>query len=413
MPPTGVRGAGGQVSGHMIISQEIGKRITATDECALVRAAYARNPESPLLRARLGALFNLCDAFDETIALYAPIDAGTLSYTEAMMLGQAHIAQENDADSRRARDAARTALTLAESDAQRASALALEGKAHARLGNSTAAEELLNRALDLDPHNKDACKRLAALLLDRGDASAVLAVTERLLARGAGHSRLFGARMLAFARRGEADAARAMAGRDLLAHRTTLTPPPGWASLEAFNAALAQELLHHPGIRFDRYGTASEQTWRIDSPATGEAPLVRALLARIEEAVDAHSRAIAPIDHPWARARPDRGTLHCWCVITESTGFETWHVHQFGWLSGVYYVQIPDSIAQGEDEGGCIAFGLPEDVVGDAAAAAFGQERVRPSAGTLMMFPSHSYHRTFPHGSAERRICFAFDVWPD
>jgi len=401
------------MSNHMIISQEVGKRITATDECTLVKAAYARNPESLLLRARLGALFNLCDAYDETIALYTGADADSFTFSEALTLALAHAALENDADTRRAYDVSGIALKAAENDVQRASALALVGKALARLGDSAAATERLTHALELDPHSKDACKRLTALLLDRGDTAAVLAVTDRLLDRGAGHSRLFAARALAFARRGEIEAARAMAGWDALAYRGLLTPPPGWDSLDAFNAALATELLNHPGMRFDRYGTASEQTWRIDSPATGEAPLVRALLARIGEAVDAHSRALAAIRHPWVDARPDRGTLHCWSVITESVGFETWHVHQFGWLSGVYYVQIPDSIVHGTDEGGCIAFGLPEDMVGDDAAAAFGRELIRPTAGTLMLFPSHNYHRTFSHGTAERRICFAFDIWPD
>lgn len=401
------------MSNHMIISQEIGKRITATDECTLVKAAYARNPESPLLRARLGALFNLCDAYDETIALYADADSDTFSFAEALTLALAYAARENDADTRRAHEVAGIALARADNDLQRASALALAGKALTRLGDIAGATARMTQALELDPHSKDACKRLVALLLDRGDTDAVLAATDRLMDQGAGHSRLFAARALAFARRGEIDAARAMTGWDTLASRALLTPPPGWASLEAFNAALAQELLSHPGMRFDRYGTASEHTWRIDSPATGEAPLVRALLARIEEAVDAHSHALAAIRHPWIDARPERATLHCWSVITEGTGFETWHVHQFGWLSGVYYIQIPDSIVHGTDEGGCIAFGLPEDMVGDDAAAAFGRELIRPTPGTLMMFPSHTYHRTFPHGSTERRICFAFDIWPD
>lgn len=400
------------MSSHMIISQETGKRITAADECALVKAAYARNPGSPLLRQRLASLFNLSDAFDETLALYASADVEALSYAEASLLAYAHLAQEEDAHTRRAGAGARVALARAENDGQRAAALALEGKTWTRLGDADAAEQCLRRALEIDPHNKDACKRLAALFLDRGDPRAAIAMTDTLLARNVGHSRLFGARILAFARLGEIEAARAMVGWNALARRTTLAPPPGWESLDAFNAALAQELLRHPGVRFDRYGTASEQTWRIDAPATGEAPLVRALLREIEAQVDAHARDIAGVDHPWARARPERGTLHCWCVITESQGFETWHVHQFGWLSGVYYVQIPDSIAHGTDPGGCIAFGLPEELAGAETAAAFGEELVRPTAGTLMMFPSHSYHRTFPHGAAERRICFAFDIWP-
>jgi hypothetical protein len=29
-----------------------------------------------------------------------------------------------------------------------------------------------------------------------------------------------------------------------------------------------------------------------------------------------------------------------------------------------------------------------------------------------MLFPSHSYHRTFAHGLDQRRVCFAFDVRP-
>lgn len=400
------------MSNHMLISQEVGKRITATDECALVKTAYARNPESLLLRQRLAGLFNICDTFDETIALYAAADPGTLSHVEAMTLALAHIAQENDADTRQAAVVAGIGLERAENDRQRAAALAMQGKALTRLSDLAGAEACLERALELDPHNKDACKRLAALLLGRGDPRGVIAMSDRLLAREAGHSRLFAARALAFARLGEIDAARDMVGWEALARRTMLTPPPGWASLEAFNAALAAELLDHPGVRFDRYGTASEQTWRIDAPATGEAPLVRALLNQIEAAVDAHVRDLAGVDHPWLRARPERGILHCWCVITEGSGFETWHVHQFGWLSGVYYVQIPDSIAKGDGPGGCIAFGLPEEVAGAQASAAFGEEVVRPASGTLMMFPSHSYHRTFPHGVADRRICFAFDIWP-
>lgn len=397
----------------MIIRQEPGKRVTASDECALVGAAFARNPDSLLLRERLAGLLNMNDTHGETLKLYAPVDIATLSHLEAMLLANAHIAQENDADLRRALAALEVASARADTDVQRGVALALEGKVLNALGDTIAAEDRMRRALDHDPHSKDACKRLAALLLEAGDPAAVLAMTGRLLEQGVRHSRLFAARALAHARRGDIAAAREVSGWDRFVRRTMLTPPPGWASLEAFNAALAQELLQHPGMSFERYGSASEQSWRIDSPATGAAPLVRALLARIEEAIDAYVDEIGALPHPWVEARPARAALHSWCVITESTGFETWHVHQFGWLSGVYYVQIPDSIARGEGEAGCVAFGLPEDVAGEETAAAYGQDVVRPAAGALMMFPSQSYHRTFPHGLAERRICFAFDLWPD
>ena len=43
----------------------------------------------------------------------------------------------------------------------------------------------------------------------------------------------------------------------------------------------------------------------------------------------ARERAARPFARR-ARLTPRRS----WCVITDSDGFENWHVHQFGWLSG-------------------------------------------------------------------------------
>ncbi len=397
---------------HMTIDHEVGKRITAADECALVQAAYARNPASTLLRDRLAVLFNRNDRFAEAIALYAGVDPYTLGFAEVLVLVHAHMALEQPTDTARAADLATVAFEVADEDFQRAAALAARGKAQRRMGAIDAAEHSLRQALIHDPHNKDACKRLASLHFDAGAPQRVLDDMAQLDAQGVGHSRLFAAQTLALAQLGQIDAARAQDGWDRFAHRGTLATPAGFDTLDAFNAALAAELLTHPGLRYESYGTASEQTWRIDAPATGAAPRVRQLLDALAGTIAAHLAGLAADGHPWLRARPGTGVLHSWCVITESTGFETWHVHQFGWLSGVYYVQIPDGIATGTDAAGCIAFGIPEDMVGDDAARAFGSTVVRPQAGTVMLFPSHCYHRTFPHGAAERRICVAFDIWP-
>ena len=397
---------------QMTIDHEIGKRITAADECALVIAAYARNPASALLRDRLAVLFNRNDRFDEAIALYAGIDPSSLGFAEVLVLVHAHMSLERVEDTERAAQLATVAFDVADQDFQRAAALAARGKAQRRLGLLESAEASLREALIHDPHNKDACKRLASLHFDQGAPDRVLADMDALNAGGVGHSRLFAAQTLALAQLGQIDAARVQDGWNRFTYRDTLATPAGFESLDAFNSALAAELLTHPGLRYESYGTASEQTWRIDAPATGEAPRIRQLLDALAATIDAHLATLSANDHPWLRSRPGTGTLHSWCVITESTGFETWHVHQFGWLSGVYYVQIPEGIATGKDAGGCIAFGIPEDMVGADAAQAFGTELVRPTAGTVMLFPSHCYHRTFPHGSAERRICVAFDIWP-
>ncbi len=268
----------------------------------------------------------------------------------------------------------------------------------------------MHSALALDPHNKDACKRIAAIEVAAGRSDNVLALTEELLAQGVGHARVFGAQVLAFARSGDLGAARRAEGFDLLHRRQMLAPPSGWETIASFNAALAEELLAHPDIRYERYGSASNFTWRIENPSRADTPLFNALLEQIRNALAAHSVAAAQSGHPWAETRPDLARLRIWCVITAGNGHETWHVHQFGWLSGVYYVCVPEGIAQGEDRKGCLSFGLPAEVIGEVIAADYGERIVRPEEGMLLTFPSHVYHRTYPHEGEGKRICIAFDL---
>ncbi|MDB5678805.1 putative 2OG-Fe(II) oxygenase [Sphingomonas bacterium] len=397
------------MSRRINIELETVKHLTAQDELALVQAAYARNP-SPTMRWRLASLLVLNDDAKAVTALLS--GQADLGPREEMTLAQAWLAHESAEGDAGAWAATDRAFALSEQDEERAAALALRAKAETRMGDVDAARATLTQALALDPHNKDACKRLATLALAAGDTGAVLAMYDDLAAKGAAHSRLFAAKALAHAHRDERDQVRTMMGADDFFRAAKLPPPAGWDSIESFNAALAEELMTHPGLRFDRYGTASELTWRIDSPLSRAAPLVRVLLDTIADAINAHVERVGGVDHPWAAARPTDATLRAWCVITESDGFENWHVHQFGWLSGAYYVRVPDSIANGDTEAGCIALGLPEDLAGEEAAAAYGTNVVRPQNGLCLMFPSHTYHRTFPHGVRDRRICVAFDLKP-
>ncbi len=406
---------------HFRIHIEPAKLLSKAQEIAVLREAYGRQPHSAGLRTKLANALFIENDFDTVIALLedvAPRFSGetppqpALGIAEHMVLVQAYLARETTTDTHHAIVLIDQWLATVPADRIHAQLLADRGKASRRLGDIEGAREALERALDLDPANKDACKRLASIDLDTGREGDMLATLDRLAEQGASHSRLHAARVLAHARSGQIEEARAVAAFDAFHYSAMLEVPDGMASLAAFNAALAAELLGHSGLRFDRYGTASEQTWRIDAPVIGAAPMMRMLLDRIARTAERHVATIDAVDHSWVRDRPREGMLQCWCVMADGNGYETWHVHQFGWMSGVYYVQIPPSVSTGDDLAGCIGFGLPEDVTGAEAASRFGTKLVRPQEGMLMLFPSHSYHRTFPHGAAERRICVAFDIWP-
>ena len=391
----------------MAIMREAEMAMTVPQELALARSAFAR-AATPAMRARLARLLVLEEAFKDVIALLSPAD--DLSYRELTLLTTAFLSAETQLGNEDALAAAERALAIASGAAEAANALALRGKAETRLGCVVEARASLSRALEIDPQNKDACKRIASLDLSAGEFEAAIARMNRLAEQGAAHARLFAATALAQAQQGDLAAARATLGLDRFRQSEILPPPTGWNSRDDFHAALTKELLTHRALRFGRYGSASELTWRIEYLGHREAPLTRLLTDHIEAALQRRIAAMPSDGHPWLAARPGKAFLRAWCVITESHGFENWHVHQFGWLSGVYYVRMPRSVSHGSNRGGCLGFGLPHDLAGEIAAQRFGEEIIRPQEGMLLTFPSHVYHRTYPHGTAEKRICVAFDL---
>ena len=383
--------------------------LTLAQERELTRAAHDR-AGSAALRKRRVQLATHDDDFAEVVAVLD--HASDLDFGEQIMLTRAFLALETEADNARAQHCANLAFDIADLPIQRAAALADRAKAQRRLSQASAARDSLEAALDLDPHSKDACKRLAALDLEQSRAPALVEWCKGLTDSGVGHARLHAARVLGEAVCGDLDAARAVEGLAALSSNRVLPPPPGWDDLAAFNAALAVELLSHRNMRYERYGSASNYTWRIDALARPETPLVQLLLDHLAAHIRTTVGQLDQLDHRWLADRPDQALLRAWCVITEGDGFEGWHVHQFGWLSGVYYVQIPDEIALGIDQGGCLAFGLPEEFTGIETAEAYGTKQVRPEPGMMLTFPSHVFHRTYPHFGPGKRICVAFDVKP-
>lgn len=386
--------------------------LAKTQEAALLRRAIAANPASVPFRARLASHLFIHDDFDGAEALFRELMEEAPDAHWAWMLAECHISRETPEDDQRAEAFARQAEALSEADWERARSLAALGKALNRQGRRGEARDILMQALEANPHEINAYKRMATLDLEAGAPDDTLAFADRLIEQGVGHSRLFAARAIAFARLGRVEEARAAVGLDRFLHREILSAPQGWDSLAAFNADVRAELERHPDMRFDRYGTASSKTWRVDEPAFASSVAIPALQAAIRQAVLDHVATLERHDSEWTQARPDAGILHNWCVLTDADGFEEWHVHQNGWMSGVYYVDVPPAVLEGSGADGCIIFGMPDDLVGEDASVAFGETKVRPEPGLMMLFPSHTYHRTFAHGSDGRRICLAFDIIP-
>lgn len=105
---------------------------------------------------------------------------------------------------------------------------------------------------------------------------------------------------------------------------------------------------------------------------------------------------------------PKQFSLSGWRVKLMKGGHQKAHIHSGGWLSGVFYLQVPKKMKANE---GAIAFSLHgydyrvenQDIP---------TKEHTPLAGELVLFPSSLFHWTIPFDSDEERQCIAFDVIP-
>lgn len=399
----------------MNITVEPPRRLPISIELGLLRQALSARPGTSSVRKQLARLLTRVDAFDEVIALLSTGNSQELCAQTRHLLVTALFARSSESNTAHAAALLADALKLELSKAERASVLADLAKARRRSGDEATAFELLETALKLDPASDKALHRLARERLLRQQFSETLVLTEGLVQQGVVHSRLMATRTMAFAGSGDIDAARHWSGLPAFLSQSMVEVPSGWASLSEFNLALSAEITGNPDLRYGRFGTSSIRTWRVDDPSLGQVPAVRALLERVAAQANrtaATYRTAAANNHPWLAATPRRAVLRSWCVMAEGEGYEQWHMHPEGWMSGVYYVQAPQAVVTGVDPAGCLGLGLPGGLIGDAAAHCFGETLLRPEPGLLALFPSQVYHHSYPHRTAERRICIAFDICP-
>jgi tetratricopeptide (TPR) repeat protein len=397
---------------QMIITVEPVRMLTSVAELELLRTAVRQKSDTATTRLRFARLLNKMDLFTESINLLTDSTATNDDFRAKRALLMAYFGRNADGDNAAAKQIAKSALALVTTDTDRSYFLAECAKACLRLGEGEQAIVSLSSALALDPTNVNAFKRLALELLHRQQPQQVISLINDLEQGGIVHSRLLAIKMLALAALDRPESAAAVLGSEFSFHSAEIGHPPEWPDLAAFNAALAAEIWNNEGRRFDRYGTSSERSWRVDHPATGNTPAVTALTAEIMRIATLHAASSSEHGHAWSAARPANAVLRSWCVMTDGDGYEKWHMHPQGWMSGGYYVEVPDAVANGDDDAGCLMFGLPGGLIGEPAAEKIERQVIRPTPGLLTLFPSHAYHRTFPHNGKGRRMCIAFDICP-
>ncbi len=197
---------------------------------------------------------------------------------------------------------------------------------------------------------------------------------------------------------------------DVFARKMQIETPPGYETLEAFNAALAAsiERLHADGaapLEQTLFGgtQSAGRLWNSDDP------VIRALATALER-LSRRYLAELPKDpeHPFLRQNTGCGKLAgAWSVRLKSGGGHVDHVHPAGWISASYYVKIPRSVMSGQSAG-WLRLGVP----GLPGLALPAERYVMPEPGFAIFFPSFFWHGVEPFESDEVRITAPFDLLP-
>lgn len=271
---------------------------------------------------------------------------------------------------------------------------------------SADAIETLKRLLVADPGHVTAHQLMATTLLKQGDGRGALEHLDVCVRQGAASAGTHGHRAIAFAQMGDLEALNRLFDFDRLIKPAHIGDQHGFASLLEFNRALAAHVIDNETLRKDVTTVHGLDTGEIlDSGAPAATALKRFIYSQIEACL----RDLPEADHPFAASAPRKWRTLSWGVKMWREGYQVPHIHSKAWLSGVYYVQMPEVVSADQvGHEGWIEFGRgPESLY---ASAECPVRRIRPVEGMMLSFPSYLWHRTIPFEGTRERVSIAFDV---
>ena len=302
----------------------------------------------------------------------------------------------------------RRALELAPEDP---SAHGQLGAALSALGRHEEALAALERAVGLDPEDPENLEFYGEALLRAGRHGDAVSPLKKSHVGNPRRSTTLGLLTIAMTEAEDPELS-SVVDIETAASERYIDVPEGYGDLAEFNEALHAELetrhknLPPPINQTMRGGTQIPD--HLFNGATGTVALLKTEIAK------SISRFIADLtvdpDHPFLRhVNPDFRFTGAWSTILRGAGYDASHIHDEGWLSGVYYVKVPDLPDEKWETGeGCIQFGAPpERYVSELNRA---RRLIRPEAGKLVLFPSYVWHGVQPFTGNDTRHSIAFDV---
>ncbi len=386
-----------------LVSQSVGLYDDAADA---YRRAAELEPEFASAHYNLGTVLNQFGRLDDAIAAYDRALEMEPEHGKALSSKAFVLRAQGKADEAVAAYGRAASILYGDS-----TVLTGLGKALQDAGRLSEAITAFARAIEADPHDPEATSSLSDLLVQRDEFEDAVATCDAFLEYHPANSSVLAAKSVALNECGRADAVKLLVDLDRFVVPIRHERAPGFKSIEAFNAAMAEHVTQHPTLIVSPTSHATRLGKHTADLTVKPKGPVAAFERMIGNAVDEFVKRFgANSDHPFIAHRPRRWHLAVWSIVLEGEGFQVSHIHRSAWLSGVYYAQVPDIVNDGEQEG-WIEFGEPGPEYHWSATPE--TRRVQPEPGLMMLFPSYVFHKTIPFESDQTRISVAFDVLPD
>ena len=131
------------------------------------------------------------------------------------------------------------------------------------------------------------------------------------------------------------------------------------------------------------------------------------LKKKFEKQISIYRKNYKNSDDYYISRWPTKSELNGWYIKLKQQGQVKSHIHENGWLSGVFYLKIlkPLKINEGSINLSLQGLDYPYD-------KSLPNIYYAPKPFDLILYPSSLFHYTVPFTSNEERHCIAFDVKP-
>jgi len=276
-------------------------------------------------------------------------------------------------------------------------------------GEYEASIRLYETALQSDPNNRRASVNLIEALLAAGRAEQALAVCDNRLAEVPGDADMLAYKGLVLIDMGRIDDSTALLPPDLIMGYRPICPE-GFASMAEFNKAMVDHILSHPSLEPSPPNHATVSGRHTGSLVCEPWGPIRHFTEMIKQGARSYRKRNASSNHPFFARWSEEFSLTVWAVEMNAGGHQMPHIHPSGFLSGVYYPQLPDQVQDNASTEGFIEFFSAPDQFNLRHKEPI--ELFPPQEGVMYLFPSAYFHRTIPFTGDGTRISVAFDLVP-